>query len=51
MQVTIDKLGRTLVEKDGILVHQGSQVIDLDVAAFINREREIRNDVTGGSAL
>ncbi|MEI8095523.1 MAG: AbrB/MazE/SpoVT family DNA-binding domain-containing protein [Spirochaetales bacterium] len=33
----------TLVEKDGILIHQGSQVIDLDVTAFLNQERENRN--------
>ena len=33
----------TLVEKCGILVHQGSQVLDIDVTALINQERENRN--------
>ena len=39
----------TLVEKDGILVLQGGPVIDLDVAALINQERESRNLDTMGS--
>ena len=32
----------SLVEKDGILVHHGSKVVPLDVAEFINRERDAR---------
>jgi len=39
----------TLVEKDGILVLQGGRMIDLDVTALINQERESRNLDTMGS--
>ncbi len=39
----------TLVEKDGILVLQGGPMIDLDVTALINQERESRNLDTMGS--
>ena len=41
----------TLIEKDGILVLQGSPSMDLDVTAFINQERERRNVVTQGRDL
>ncbi len=33
----------SLVEKDGILVHHGSGLVPLDVAEFINRERDARS--------
>jgi AbrB family looped-hinge helix DNA binding protein len=32
----------SLVEKAGILVHHGAREVSLDVAEFINREREAR---------
>jgi len=31
-----------LVEKEGILVHHGAREVPLDVAEFINRERQAR---------
>ncbi|MEI8095786.1 MAG: hypothetical protein WCG80_16365 [Spirochaetales bacterium] len=40
----------TLVEKEGILVLQGGPVIDLDVTALINQERESRNVASLGSS-
>ncbi len=30
-----------LIEKQGVLVHHGSETVSLDVADFINREREV----------
>ncbi|MEI8229141.1 MAG: AbrB/MazE/SpoVT family DNA-binding domain-containing protein [Planctomycetota bacterium] len=32
--------GPALVNHDGVLVHHGLQTIDLDIAAFMRRERE-----------
>lgn len=32
-----------LVQKNGVLVHHGSETVDIDVAGFINRERARRN--------
>ncbi len=32
--------GPALIEKQGVLVHHGGETIQLDVADFINRERE-----------
>lgn len=30
----------TLIRKNGVLVHHGTAVIDIDIAGFINSERE-----------
>ena len=35
---------QSLVTKDGILVHHGPSVVELDIADYINRDRERRND-------
>jgi AbrB family looped-hinge helix DNA binding protein len=32
-----------LVRKHGVLVHHGTDVIDFDIAGFINAERDIRD--------
>jgi hypothetical protein len=32
--------GPALVNHDGVLVHHGPQTTDLDIAAFMRRERE-----------
>ena len=34
----------TLLEKNGILVHHDSAVVDLDIAGFINAERDASHD-------
>lgn len=34
--------GAALVEQDGVLVHRGPGTSDIDVAAFIRRERDAR---------
>ncbi len=37
----------SLVESGGILIHHGAEVVGLDVAEFIQREREARALQTG----
>lgn len=35
--------GPVFVEKEGVLVHHGTEVaVDIDIASFINRQREAR---------
>ncbi|MFP4427409.1 MAG: AbrB/MazE/SpoVT family DNA-binding domain-containing protein [Spirochaetaceae bacterium] len=34
----------SLIQKNGILIHHGPEVVDLDIASFINTERAHRNE-------
>jgi AbrB family looped-hinge helix DNA binding protein len=43
IRLSIVKPKDSLITKQGILVHHGTTVVDLDIADFINMEREMRN--------
>lgn len=43
IRVTVVGMEPTLVRERGILVHHGSAIVDVDVAAFLNRARRARD--------
>jgi len=43
MNVTIDRLGRIAVRKQGVLIHHGPETVSLDMAEFVNRDRANRD--------
>ncbi len=40
----IESRGPSLIRKQGILIHHGSQTVNIDIAGFVNDERERRSN-------
>ncbi len=42
LRLRVPRAGPSFVEKEGVLVHRGDAVADVDIAAFINQQRAER---------